>query len=110
MQPKILVQSVSGGSVDAGNPVDLHITLKNTSHSEALQNLTVTASAPEQLTLDAASDTLYFENIPADAEFEAVFRCKTKPATPAGTYDLPLQFDFAYGKGMTGAGSGKARR
>lgn len=109
LQPKILIQRISGGEIEAGETAELHITLKNTSHTETLQNLTVTASAPEHLTLEAAADMLYFERIPADAEFEAVFRCKTAADTPAGTYDLPLQFDFAYGKGMTGTGSGKAR-
>ena len=109
LQPKILVQCVSGGDVDAGDTAELHITLKNTSRRSALQNLTVTVSAPEHLTLEDAADTLYYERIKAGAEFEAVFRCKTDAVTPAGAYDLLLQYDFAYGKGMTGSGSGKAR-
>lgn len=109
LQPKILVQSISGEEIAAGETAELHITLKNTSHTEELQNLTVTASAPPYLTLEAAADTLYFEEIGADAEFDAVFRIRTAADTPAGSFDLPLQFDFAYGKGMTGAGSGTAR-
>lgn len=109
LQPKILIQSISGGDIEAGETAELHITLKNTSHTEALQNMTVTASAPDSLTLEAAADTLYFERIGPDAEFEVLFRCKTAAGTPAGIYDMPLQFDFAYGKGMTGTGSGKAR-
>lgn len=109
LQPKILVQRISGGEIAAGDTAELCITLKNTSHTETLENLTVTAAAPPYLTLEAAADTLYFEKIEADAEFEAVFRCRTDADTPAGSYDLPLQFDFAYGKGMTGAGSGTAR-
>lgn len=109
LQPKILIQSMSGDRIAAGQTAELHITLQNTSHTETLQNLTVTAAAPPYLTLEAAADTLYFEEIPADAEFEAVFRICTAADTPAGSYDLPLQFDFAYAKGMTGAGSGTAR-
>lgn len=109
LQPKILVQQITGGNIEAGETAELHITLKNTSHTEVLQNLTVTASASSPLTLEAAADTLYFEQIGTDEVFEAVFRCQTAAGTPAGIYDIPLEFDFAYGRGMTGTGSGKAR-
>lgn len=108
LMPKILVQGVDGGSVQAGESAELHITLKNTSRTEALQNLTLTASAAAPFSLQSA-DTLYFEQIAANAEFEAVFVCQAASDTPAGSYTLPLQFDFAYGKGMTGAGSGNVR-
>ena len=109
LQPKILVQRISGGEINAGETAELHISLKNSSHIEMLQNLTVTASANAPLVLEAAADTLYFERIGADEVFETVFRCKSNAGTPAGIYDIPLQYDFAYGKGMTGTGSGTAR-
>ncbi|HAM68491.1 MAG TPA: hypothetical protein DCP68_02605 [Ruminococcus sp.] len=105
LMPKILVQSVAGGSVQAGETAELHISLKNTSRTEALQNLTVTAAAADPLILRSA-DTLYFERVKANAEFEAVYVCHLPTDAAAGTYTLPLQFDFAYGKGMTGSGSG----
>ena len=108
LMPKILVQSIAGGSMQAGESAELHITLKNTSRTEALQNLTLTASAAAPFSLQSA-DTLYFEQIAANAEFEAVFVCQAAPDAPAGSYTLPLQFDFAYGKGMTGSGSGNVR-
>lgn len=105
LMPKILLQSVSGSSIQAGDTAELHITLKNTSHTECLKNLTVTASAAAPFHL-CSSDTLYFEQIAPDAEFEAVFHCQSGNDAAAGSYVIPLQFDFAYGKGMTGAGSG----
>ncbi len=105
LMPKILVQGVTGSTVQAGDSAALHITLKNTSHTEPLQNLTVTAAAAAPVHLQSA-DTLYFERIAADAEFEAVFVCQVPPDAAAGSYTLPLQFDFAYGRGMNGAGSG----
>lgn len=108
LMPKILVQSAEGGSVQAGESAELHITLKNTSRTEPLKNLTLTASAAAPFSLQSA-DTLYFEQIAANAEFEAVFVCQAAPDAPAGSYTLPLQFDFAYGKGMTGSGSGNVR-
>lgn len=108
LMPKILVQRTDGGSLQAGEFAELHITLKNTSRTEALQNLTLTASAAAPFSLQSA-DTLYFEKVAANAEFEAVFVCQAASDATAGTYTLPLQFDFAYGKGMTGAGSGNVR-
>lgn len=108
LMPKILVQSVEGSSVQAGESAELHITLKNTSRTEALQNLMLIASAAAPFSLQSA-DTLYFEKVAANAEFEAVFVCQAASDAAAGTYTLPLQFDFAYGKGMNGAGSGNVR-
>lgn len=108
LMPKLLVQGVSGGMVQAGEIAELHITLKNTSRTESLQNLIVTASAPASCSLQSA-DTLYFEQIAANSEFETVFCCQTAPDADAGSYLLPLQFDFAYGKGMNGSGSGNVR-
>ncbi len=107
LMPKILVQSVSGGAVQAGAATALRVTLKNTSRTESLKNLTVKASPSEPFLLKSA-DTLYFEEIAADAEFEVVFDCQAQNDTLAGTYFLPLQFDYAYGKGMGGSGSGNA--
>ena len=108
LMPKILVQSVSGNEIQAGETAELHITLKNMSRTEALLNLTVTTSASAPMDLQSP-DTLYFEKIKANAEFEAVFRCKIPSDAPAGPYILPLQFDYAYGKGMNGSGSGNVR-
>ncbi len=108
LMPKILVQNVNGGSLQAGESAELHITLKNTSRTESLQNLTLTASAAAPFSLQSA-DTLYFEQVAANAEFEAVFVCQAASDATAGTYTMPLQFDFAYSKGMTGAGSGNVR-
>lgn len=108
LMPKILVVRTDGGEMQAGQPAELHITLKNTSRKEALLNLTVTASAAAPMDLQSA-DTLYFERVAANAEFEAVFRCQPAADAPDGPYLLPLQFDYAYGKGMTGSGSGNAR-
>lgn len=108
LMPKILVQNVDSDSLQAGESAELHITLKNTSRTESLQNLTVSASAAAPFSLQSA-DTLYFEKVAANAQFEAVFVCQAAANAAAGTYTLSLQFDFAYGKGMTGAGSGNVR-
>ena len=108
LMPKILIQSVSGGEIQAGETAELHITLKNMSRTEALLNLTVTAAAPAPIDLQSP-DTLYFERVKAYAEFEAVFSCHIPADATAGAYTLPLQYDFALANGMTGFGSGNVR-
>ena len=108
LMPKILIQSVSGGEIQAGGTAELHITLKNMSRTEALLNLTVTAAAPAPIDLQSP-DTLYFERVKAYAEFEAVFSVCIPPDAPAGAYILPLQYDFALANGMTGFGGGNVR-
>lgn len=105
--PKVLVKSCStGGAVHAGDTASVRFTLQNTSRSEALKNVTVTASAQsESLVLQDASDTLYFEEIGAGAEFEAVFQYAVRQDAPAGQYEIGLTLDYAYAKGMTGSGT-----
>lgn len=106
--PKALVKSCTApdGAAAAGETVPVRFTLQNTSRSEALKNVTVTASVQsESLVLQDASDTLFFEEIGAGAEFEAAFRYAVKPDAPAGQYEITLQLDYAYAKGMTGSGT-----
>lgn len=105
LMPKLLVSSVTGQQVTAGETAALHISLRNTSQTEPLQNLTVTASAPAYFRLRGDSDTLFFAQTGADAEFGAAFAYDVAADTPAGQYDIPLSFDYAYGKGMTGSGT-----
>ncbi len=109
LMPKLLVQTVAGNNVQAGGETELRITLLNTSRTQALENLTVTAVLPEQFTSDDASDTHYHAQVAAGASWEEVFRCRTSAGVPAGTYNIPLQFDYAYGKGMNGSGSAQVR-
>lgn len=109
LMPKLLVQSVSGNAVQAGEETELHITLLNTSRAQALENLTVTAELPPELISASASDTFFHEKIGAGASWEEVCTFTASADAPAGVYSIPLHFDYAYGKGMTGSGSAQVR-
>ncbi len=113
--PKVLVAAASvrgsaDGSVPAGERIGVAVTLKNTSETEALQNMMVTAGSPgDCFELKSDSDSVFVGDVPAGGTVELTFEYGSKPETPAGQYAIPLSYDFAYGKGMTGSGSGTAR-
>ena len=117
--PKILVQSVEAesleeeaepGKINAGDKIQVKITLENTSKTEGVENMTVTAGSPgDGFLFTGASDSTYIGNLAAGGKTEIIRTYTVKPETPAGQYEIPVSFDFAYGKGMTGSGSGTAR-
>ena len=110
LMPKLLVSSVLGNTVKAGENAEIHITIKNTSRSEGISNLTVTAaSQSEFLSLKSEADTQYFEGIGVDSEFEVIYTYGIRSDAPEGQYEIPLQFDYSYAKGMTGSGTATAR-
>lgn len=115
LSPKVLVQSTSvlgsaDGTVEAGTRAKVAVTLKNTSETESLENMAVTAGSPgEGFVLASASDSVYVGALEALGTVELTWEYDVRPETPAGQYTVPISFDFAYGKGMTASGSGTAR-
>lgn len=116
--PKVLVQSwetasleegAADGVVNAGDRMRIKITLRNTSKQEDIENMTVTAASPgEGFALDNGTDTRYIERLEAGGTVSLNWEYRIKPETPAGQYAIPLSYDFAYHKGMTGSGAGSA--
>lgn len=119
LAPKILVQSVTvhalgedaqAGIIHAGDDIQVCVTLENTSKTEPVQNLAVTVGSPgEGFLFTDASDSTYIGDLSAGETVEILCAYAVKPETPAGQYEIPISFDFAYGKGLTGAGSGAAK-
>lgn len=117
--PKILVQSVEANSLEedrefgvihAGDRIQVRMTLENTSKTESVQNMTVTVGSPgEGFLFIGAADSTYVGDLSAGETVDILCEYIVKPETPAGQYEIPVSFDFAYGKGMTGAGTGIAR-
>lgn len=119
LTPKVLVESYEcisleedtvDGIIRAGDRIQVKITLVNTSYTELVQNMTVTASAPaDGFILQSVSDTQYVRYFYAGSTVDVVYEYETKSEMPAGQYTIGLSYDFAYGKGMSSAGSGNAR-
>ena len=117
--PKLLVQSYEAvsleenappGVVNAGDRMRVRITLKNTSETEALQNLSVTAGSPgEFFVLGSTTDSTFIGELAAAGTVDVTYEYTVKPETPAGQYAFPVSYDFAYHKGMTSSGSGSAQ-
>lgn len=119
LPPKVLVASCEAvafedgaqpGAVDAGQSVRVRITLKNASETQAVENLTVSAASPgDGFIFESPADSVYLGRMEAGAEVEVAYDYTIRPDTPAGQYEIPLSFDFAYGKGISGSGTGTAR-
>ena len=116
--PKVMVQSYEAapldggteGPVEAGGRVRVRATLFNTSRTEGLENMSVTATAPaEYFSLESAADCLYIDALPAEGTVEVFFDYAVKPEAPAGQYEVTLSYDFAYHQGQVGAGTGCLR-
>lgn len=117
--PKVLVQSCTAISleaeaqpdtVNAGDSIRVTITLVNTSGSQALENMAVSAASPgEGFSLLSESDSVYIGGVAAGGTVQVIYDYRVSPDTPAGQYTIPLSFDFAYNNGETGSGTGSAR-
>jgi len=117
--PKVLVESYEcisleedalEGVINAGDKIQVKITLINTSYTEQIQNMTVTATVPSDgFILLSKSDTQYIRYFNADSTIDVIFEYETQSDMPAGQYSIGISYDFSYGKGMSSAGSGRAR-
>ena len=119
LTPKVLVKSYECVAVSddgetavikAGDKIKVKVTLVNTSGTESLKNITVTANAAsDSFILQSVSDTIYINSVGAGATFDVIYEYDTKADMSAGQYNIGISYDFAYGKGMSSAGSGNAR-
>lgn len=116
--PKLLIQSCRAesmeegageGAVNAGDRLRVSMTLLNSSKSETLENMSLTAQPPEGFALLSASDSLYLESLGPGQTVEAVFDLQAPLEAPAGQYALTLSYDFAYHNGLTAQGAGTVR-
>lgn len=117
--PKVLIESCTAisleedgepGTVNAGDRVRVTVTLVNTSGSQGLENMAVTAASPgEGFALLSPSESVYVGDLAAGGRIQVVYDYQVSPETAAGQYAIPISYDFAYNKGETGSGSGSAR-
>lgn len=119
LAPKVLVQSYTvepleegapSGPINAGGRLRVRAVLVNTSQTEGVENMAVSAAAPtEYFLLDSPSNCLYIASIPAGGTAEVTLEYTSKAEAPAGQYEIALSYDYAYHQGQTATGSGSAR-
>ena len=116
--PKVLVASsralsleegAESGIVKAGDRFRVTAVLVNTSQTEALENMAVSAAPPEGFALLSESDSVYIGSLAAGGTVEVSYDYTAKPETPAGQYPIALTYDYAYHGGETASGTGTAR-
>ena len=96
-QPKIIVSgySVNPSSVTAGEEFTVTVTLKNTSESKSVQNMTVTASCDSpNLAMQNDSDTFYIGNLGKGKTTDIELKYKTDLETPAQRYNIMLAIGY----------------
>ncbi|WP_062106743.1 COG1361 family protein [Bacillus niameyensis] len=94
-QPKVVISSVDTPPITAGESFTLNVTLKNTSETQNIQNMTVTATVDSpHFLLQNNSDTSYIANLGKGQTTDLSLTYKTDLETPAQQYNLA--FSIAY--------------
>lgn len=118
LTPKVLVESYEYCPLPDGEPADgitagenfeIRITLINTSKTEYLHNMTVTAaSESSSLVLNDRSNCRYIDKVEPGGRIDVVYEYQAQSDMGEGRYDVNISYDFNYGEGMSAGGSGKA--
>ena len=110
--PKMIVQSCTSSKEDiqAGDEVTLDITLRNTSSSESVRNMTVTiGDEGEFLNLLSPTDTIYVDSVPAGQTCVVSYKYKILASAAPGAYGLTVSMDYADSKAASQSASGKIK-
>lgn len=110
--PKMIVQSCTSSKEDiqAGDEVTLDITLRNTSSSESVRNMTVTiGDEGEFLNLLSPTDTIYVDSVPAGQTCVVSYKYKILASAAPGAYGLTVSMDYADSKAASQSAGGKIR-
>jgi hypothetical protein len=109
-QPKVIVSSysINPSPAVAGNELTANVTLKNTSSTENVQNMTVTASCEStDFSLQNSSNTFFIDNIGKGGTKTIQLKYKTNLETPAQQFNITLAiaYDSADATGLTATGT-----
>lgn len=100
----------TGSEILAGDEIMAEITLINTSKTQTIRNLTVTAGAPgEALTLLSPTDSVYIESVKGGETCVVTFDYRIREDAATGQYGLTLAMDYADSKGAVYTGAGNTR-
>lgn len=99
--PKVKVDSYafSKENVQSGDSFRADITLVNTSKTDMVKNMMVTAAPGEQMELLSKSDSIYVEEVAAGKTCVVSYELKASAAILPGQYNIPITLDYADQKG-----------
>ena len=94
-QPKVIVSDYGSSPVTAGDSCTVTITLKNTSDTQSIQNMTVTASCDSpNFALQNKSDTIFIGTLAKGRTTEVELTYKTDLQTPGERYRISLNMAY----------------
>lgn len=108
-QPKVIVRgySINPSPVVAGEEFAAVITLKNTSETKSVQNMTVTVSCDcPNFSLQNDSNTIYIGKLKKEKTTDIEVRYNTDLETPAQRYNITLMIEYDNSEAMTLNSSG----
>lgn len=109
--PKVIVDSYSFSKavIEPGDSFTVNITLKNTSKTDIVKNMLVTAAPAEQVEMLSKSDSAYVEEIQTQETCQVIYEFRIRSAAPQGQYSIPITLDYADSKGNSYTGQGTVK-
>lgn len=109
--PKLLVQSYdfSKQDIQTGDTVSADITIKNTSKTQSVKNLSVTVTPGEGIALESATDSVYIESVEKEATVKVSFDFSILVSAPQGQHTVAVAMDYADSKGNTYTSEGTVK-
>ncbi len=109
--PKVIVDSYtfSKDTIESGDSFTVKITLRNTSKTDTVKNMLVTAASAEQIEMISKSDSVYVEELQTQKTCEVIYEMGIHSAALQGQYSVPITLDYADSKGNTYTGQGSIK-
>ena len=98
--PRIILSGYShGGSIAAGSEQKVSFTFKNTSSTMAVENVLLTVTGGNELTISGSTNTFYFESVEAGGSRSVSVPFRASRIVTSPTQDVSLDFEFEYVEG-----------
>lgn len=109
--PKVIVDSYtfSKDTIESGDSFTIKIILKNTSKTDTVKNMLVTAAPTEQIEMISKSDSVYVEELQMQKTCEVTYEFGIQSAALQGQYSVPITLDYADSKGTAYTGQGSVK-
>ena len=97
-KPYVIVSSYDygGGDVQAGSTFDLTITFYNTSRRVNVENMVMTVSTSEGLSITNSSNTFYIERLERRKSKTQTLNLRVQPGVEPGSQTVEISFKYQY--------------
>lgn len=97
-KPYVIVTNYSygGGEVPAGQAFDLGITFRNTSRETDVENMVMTVTCSDGLSIKNSSNTFYIAELKSQTEQTKTLSIQVKPGVDPGSQTVDVAFKYQY--------------